>query len=69
MEEQMPDLKEKIPKVNIWKLPDLSYGKNPEVPSYSSAIKLVFNKKFGRHLIANRDLNTGNILYTTIINI
>jgi hypothetical protein len=61
MEDQMPDLKEKIPIGNIWKLPELSYGKNPEAPCYSSAINLMYSHKFGRHLIANRNINTGTI--------
>jgi hypothetical protein len=59
MEDQMPDLKGKLPKANIWKLPELSYGKNPEVPSYSSAVHLMYNKKFGRHIVANRNVKTG----------
>jgi hypothetical protein len=63
MEEPMPDLKENLPEPNIWKLPELSYGKNPEVPSYSKAINLVYDKKFGRHLIANRNCNTGIPFY------
>jgi hypothetical protein len=62
MEEPMPDLKDKLPKANIWKLPELSYGKNPEVPSFSSAINLVHSKELGRHVFANRDINTGIFL-------
>jgi hypothetical protein len=62
MKEPMPDLKEKLPTANIWKLPELSYGQNPEVPSFSSAIHLVHNKKVGRHVLANRDINTGIIV-------
>jgi hypothetical protein len=59
MEEPMPDFKEKLPNANIWKLPELSYGKNPEVPSFSSAINLVHSKELGRHVLANRNINTG----------
>jgi hypothetical protein len=66
MEEPMPDLKEKLPKANIWKLPELSYGKNPEVPSYSSAINLVHSKEFGRHVLADRNINTG-ILFSLLV--
>jgi hypothetical protein len=61
MEEPMPDLKEKLPKANIWKLPEVIYGKNPEVPAFSSAVKLVHSKELGRHLFANRKINTGTI--------
>jgi hypothetical protein len=59
IQEPMPYLKGAFPKANIWKMPELSYGQNPEVPSYSSAINLVHSKELGRHLIANRDINTG----------
>jgi hypothetical protein len=61
MEEPMPDLKKKLPEANIWKIPELSYGQNPEVPSCSSAINLIYSKKFGRHLIANRNIDPGKI--------
>jgi hypothetical protein len=44
-------------------LPELSYGKNPEVPSYSSAVNLEYNKKVGRHFIANRDINAGIFIF------
>jgi len=63
MEEPMPDLNEKLPEANVWKLPELSYGQNSEVPSFSSAINLVYNKEVGRHLIANRNINTGIIIF------
>jgi hypothetical protein len=58
-EPPVADLKEKLPKANIWKLPELSYGQNPEVPSFSSAINLVHSKELGRHVFANRNINTG----------
>jgi hypothetical protein len=54
-----PDLKEKLPEPNNWKLPELSYGQNPEVPSFSSAVNLEYSTELGRHLIANRNINTG----------
>jgi hypothetical protein len=61
MEEPEPVFKVKLPKPNNdWKLPELSYGQNPEVPAFSSAVSLEYNKKLGRHLIANREINTGN---------
>jgi hypothetical protein len=58
-EPPVPDLKEKLPKANIWKLPELSYGQNPEVPSFSSAINLENSKELGRHILANKNINTG----------
>jgi hypothetical protein len=58
-EEPVLDLKEKIPEPNILKLPELSYGQNPEVPSYSKAINLMYDEKLGRYLNANRNINTG----------
>jgi hypothetical protein len=60
MEEPEPVMKVKLPKANKkWKLPELNYGQNPEVPSFSSAVSVCHSKEFGRHLIANRDINTG----------
>jgi hypothetical protein len=59
----VPELKAKLPKASILKLPELSYGKNPEVPSYSSAVNLEYNKKVGRHFIANRDINAGIFIF------
>jgi hypothetical protein len=56
-----PHLTEEVPKSNVWELPELSYGQNPEVPSFSSAINLVHSNQFGRHLVANRNINTGMI--------
>jgi hypothetical protein len=53
---------EELPKPNIWKLPALSYGQNPEVPCFSSALSLLHNKELGRHVIANRNINTGMLL-------
>ena len=61
MKEPEPVYKVKLPEPNNeWKLPELSYGQNPEVPSFSSAVSLEYNKKLGRHLISNREINTGN---------
>jgi hypothetical protein len=51
-----------VPIVNKWKIPELSYGQNREVPSFSSAASLVHNEHFGRHLLANRKIDTGNFL-------
>jgi len=50
----------RLPIVNKWKIPELSFGKNPEVPSFSSAVTLVHSDHFGRHLLANRTIDTGN---------
>jgi hypothetical protein len=59
MEEPEPVQKPKMIKANISKKPELSYGCNPQVPSFSSAIFIEYSKKFGRHVVANRDINTG----------
>jgi hypothetical protein len=60
MEEPEPIFKVKLPRPNNdWKLPELSFGQNPEVPCFSSAVSLEYNKKFGRHLIASKNINTG----------
>jgi hypothetical protein len=50
-----------LPKSNNWNLPDLSYGPSAEVPSFSSAVSMVYSKELGRHLVANRSINTGTI--------
>jgi hypothetical protein len=61
MKEAEPVFNVYVPKPNNeWKLPELSYGQNPEVPSFSTAVSLEYNKKLGRHLIANREIKTGN---------
>jgi hypothetical protein len=42
-----------------WKKPSLSYGSNPAVPSFSSALSIDHNEQLGRHVVANRNINTG----------
>jgi len=46
-----------------WELPELSFGASEEVPCFSKAVTLTFNKRNGRHLIANRDIEIGMKLY------
>jgi hypothetical protein len=41
----------------------LSYGTNKEAPSFSNAVAIEFDEKFGRHLIATRDINTGELVF------
>jgi len=67
MEEPKPVFDVVLPVHNKWKLPDLSYGQNPEVPSFSSAVSVEYSKQLGRHLVANRDTNTGKINNNTLI--
>jgi hypothetical protein len=63
MEEPEPVLKVKLPKPNKnWRLPELSYGQNLEVPGFSSAVSVNHSKEFGRHVEANRKINTGIFL-------
>lgn len=50
-----------LPKPNKWKLPKLSYGSSAEAPSFSSAVSIAHSKELGRHLIANRSINTSTI--------
>ena len=61
---------ENIP-VSYWKDVDhtdiietdvLSYGENNEIKGVSSAIKLNYNKKFGRHFVAVENIESGSIL-------
>jgi len=63
MELPEPVLATRLPQSNEWTLPPLSYGTSKEVPSFSSAVDLQYNEKFGRHIVANRDLNTGTYTY------
>lgn len=37
----------------------LSYGKNPEAPSMSSAVSIACDDKYGRHLVAAKDIQAG----------
>jgi hypothetical protein len=66
MELPEPPLMEELPKPNNWKLPEPSYGRNNEVPCFSSALSLEHSKELGRHVIANKNINTG-ILYRIIV--
>jgi hypothetical protein len=67
MEEPEPVFDVVLPVHNKWKLPELSYGQNPEVPSFSSAVSVEYSKQLGRHLVANRDINTGIINNNTCV--
>lgn len=40
----------------------LSYKPNPKIPSIVEGIEFCKNKKFGRHLVAKRDFNPGDVL-------
>jgi len=59
LEDQEPIFNIDLPKPNKWKLPDLSQGPSEEVPSFSSAVSIAYSKELGRHLVANRPINTG----------
>ncbi|KAF4524028.1 hypothetical protein B566_EDAN013130 [Ephemera danica] len=43
-------------------VPELSYGANPEILGASSAVKLEYNEQQGRHLVAARDIEIGDVL-------
>jgi len=60
MEQPEPVFVIDLPQPNEWTLPSLSYGLSEEVPCFSSAVSVHYSKQLGRHLVANRDLNTGN---------
>jgi hypothetical protein len=62
MKEPEPVFKGALPIINNWKVPELRYGQNPEVPSFSSAATVAHSKEFGRHLLANRKIDTGNFM-------
>ncbi|KAG7208257.1 hypothetical protein KM043_016603 [Ampulex compressa] len=40
----------------------VSYGENPEVPGASSAINILYNKKFGRFIEATKPIAAGDVL-------
>ncbi|KAF4521263.1 hypothetical protein B566_EDAN008466 [Ephemera danica] len=42
--------------------PTVSYGQNKVAPSFSSAVDIQYCKKFGRKVVANRDIKIGDIL-------
>jgi len=48
-----------LPQSKKWTLPSLSYGESEEVSSFSSAVSIEHSKALGRHLVANRDIETG----------
>lgn len=52
-----------LPVHNKWTLPKLSYGQNPEVPSFSKAVYVAHNKQLGRHVVANRNIKTGIFIF------
>jgi SET and MYND domain-containing protein 4 len=43
-------------------VPKLSYSAHSQIPFMADSIELVENEKFGRHLIAKRDLKVGDIV-------
>jgi hypothetical protein len=59
MKDPEPVFNMELPKPNKIKLPPLSYGPSDEVPSFSSAVSIAHSKELGRHLVANRPINTG----------
>ena len=40
----------------------LSYGENEEIPGVSSAMNLAYSEKYGRHYVATRDIEIGDVL-------
>jgi hypothetical protein len=63
MEEPEPPYKNTHSDPDDWKLPSLSYGCNPAVPSFSNAISVDHSEQFGRHIVANRNIKTGGIVH------
>jgi hypothetical protein len=59
MEEPEPKNDTILSNPDDWKMPSLSYGCNPAVPSFSSAIDVDHSEQFGRHVVANRNIKTG----------
>ncbi|XP_041367336.1 SET and MYND domain-containing protein 4-like isoform X2 [Gigantopelta aegis] len=43
-------------------IPDLSYGASHKIPHASSAIKIMYNNKEGRYLVATQDITPGDCL-------
>jgi hypothetical protein len=66
MKKPEPVFEGSLPVIHQGMIPELSYGQNPEVPSFSSAASLVHNDHYGRHLLANREIDTGNSLIDCI---
>lgn len=67
MEEPVPNLKYELSNPNDWEMPDgVSYGSNPAVPSFSSAVSVDYSRQLGRHVFANRNINTGVFYFLKI---
>ncbi|OXU21510.1 hypothetical protein TSAR_009791 [Trichomalopsis sarcophagae] len=45
------------------KLPDPAFGENPDFPNASAALDLKFSVDKGRHVVANRDVQKGEVLF------
>lgn len=45
------------------KLPELAFGENPNFSGASAALDLTFSIEKGRFVVANRDINKGQILF------
>ena len=58
----MLELHESDPNENPWNFFKLSYPANDKIPFVANCIKLQESKKFGRHLITNQALKTGDII-------
>ncbi|XP_075227028.1 protein-lysine N-methyltransferase SMYD4-like [Lycorma delicatula] len=53
-------------------VPCLSYAQNSEVPAGCDAIKITYNETMGRHIVAVKDINPGDVLvveqpYTSVL--
>ena len=48
---------------NDYKLPEPAFGENKNFPNASAALDLKFSIDKGRHIVANRDISKGQILF------
>lgn len=44
-------------------LPNPAFGENPDFPNASAALDLKFSVDKGRHVVANRDIQRGEVLF------
>ncbi|XP_059490450.1 SET and MYND domain-containing protein 4-like [Neocloeon triangulifer] len=56
------DVKVRRVKVEYMNPPEISHGVSENLPCLSSAVDICKNEKYGRHWVATRDLQTGDVL-------
>ncbi|XP_021928622.1 SET and MYND domain-containing protein 4-like isoform X2 [Zootermopsis nevadensis] len=67
-EKQQDNLKKKLkktdsePRSGSWGIPEVTYGKNADIPAASAALRLCFSPQKGRYMEATRNIKIGSVL-------